>query len=171
MPKIQKSVKSLILPCASLLFLFLGAGSPTTSASLPAKGAQSEEPRTPPPATSHSLEEFCEQHWGELIEHGSYCRFAHWYLLNLKHAGARPLLTALELLPGDTLRVDSANFPEALVGGSSYDTSEEKVVVRKAGYLSFRSAPGQLLFSVERLGVERCFKEKAGRVDTAVCPN
>jgi hypothetical protein len=173
--KISKFGKSLLLPSASLLVLFLGAGSAVTVATTPTllgtSTATGTDTRAEPSLASASLDEFCQAHWGDLIEHGRYCRFEQWYHLNLKHAGTNALLMPLELLPGDTLRVEAARFPVALVGDRAYDASDEKVIVRNPGYLSFRAVPGQLYFSVERLGVERCFADRNGAVDTVVCPD
>lgn len=162
--------KSLLLPTVSLVTLFIGAGSAVTVATTSTLLGTSTETNVETDTQSPALADFCADHWGDLIDHGRYCRFEQWYHLNLKHAGADPVLTGMPLLPGDTLRLESSRFPEAVVGGVAYDASEEHIVVRAPGYLSFRAVRGQLYFSVERLGLERCFADKGGAIETVACP-
>lgn len=169
--KLSQFGKNILIPAASLVVLFIGAGSAVTVATTQTLLGTDTATSAPPVVPSSALADFCEEHWGELYEHGRYCRFEQWFHLNLKHAGADPVLTAIPIMPGDTLRLESATVPEALIGDISYDAGDEKIVARVPGYLAFRAAGAQSYFTVERLGLERCFAELDGRIDTIPCPS
>jgi hypothetical protein len=67
--------------------------------------------------------------------------------------------------------LESAHIPEAWVGDVKYDASEEKIVASSSGYLSFRADPQIGVFSVERLGIERCFATHESKIASVVCPD
>jgi len=158
----------LALPVISLALLFTAAGSALTVGT---NLSRTESKTASVPSAKVSLADFCDQYWGELDEHGHYCRFAQWFHLNLSHVGGKPVLTGIAVLPGDTLRVEARNIPEALVGGKSYDASEDHVIAKTGGYLEFRAVEGQHAFSVDRVGVERCYADAGGKLDTVACPS
>jgi hypothetical protein len=159
---------SILSPSLSLLALCAVGGTVLTLAN--SSSSLRAEPRVDAIGSGPSLADFCAREWGELADHGRYCRFEQWYHLNLRHAGEGMVITGIPVLPGDTVRVEATSVPQALVGTGTYDASEEKIVSSTAGYLAFRAPHGQGIFSVERVGLERCFVRKGSSIDAAACP-
>ncbi|MGZ3685860.1 MAG: hypothetical protein ACXVB9_21020 [Bdellovibrionota bacterium] len=167
---IKKLGKHFLLPAASLTVLLVAAGS---SAMNPAQRADSiggPKPASPVFGANPALESFCEQFWGELSNDGSYCRFAQNYHLNLAHVGASAVVTNIPVVPLDTISLDSVTPPDVVIGPDSYGAGGESFIVASSGYVTLRAAPGQAMFSVQRVSVERCYGAPDGRVTPVACP-
>ena len=178
MSMFTKFGKNLLLPAAALVVVFIAAGSAATVATtntftrtgMRGAAADGPKPASPVRESNPALENFCDQFWGDLSSDGLYCRFSQSFHLNLAHAGRGTVLTNIPVVPSDTLSVDSANLPDVVIGSEAYDAGVDSFVAESAGYLSFRTAPGQDIFSVQRVSMERCYAAPEGRVVTVVCP-
>jgi hypothetical protein len=163
----KKITRSLLPPAASAALLLLASGS---AAPLAPPASPGDAPGAfVGPSASHALEEFCAQHWGTLSGDAGVCRFEQSFHLNLTHAGEAPVLTGIAIAPTDTVRVEAANVPEAVIGARSYEASR-RFVAPAGGYLSFRPAPGQGIFSVQRVTIDRCFTASESGIGPVACP-
>lgn len=164
----------LLLPAATITVLFV-AGSAVTRATIGSATSTgvsiSAAPAVKPaPESNAALEAFCEQNWGELSENGAVCRFTQRFHLNLTHVGGGIALTNIPVVPLDTLSLEATNPPDVVVGNETYGVGGESLLLASAGYLSFRVADGQALFSVQRVSLERCYSQSGGEVNTVECP-
>jgi hypothetical protein len=174
MNKASKWAKHLVLPVATIAVLFV-AGSVVTKATIgnaTSTGLSvSAVPLVPPAAVSSAaLESFCEQKWGELSNDGSVCRFTQRLQVNLTHVGSGVAVTNIPVVPLDTLRVEASSPADVVVGNETYGAGAGTLLLASSGYLSFQAAPGQTVFSVQRVMLERCYSASGVDVSSVECP-
>jgi hypothetical protein len=164
--------KHLLLPAVTTLVLF-GAGSAVTTAKIgspTSTGVSLSSSLSGASDSPTALEAFCERSWGELSSDGEVCRFTQRFHLNLSHVGGGLALTNIPLVPQDTLSLEATNPPDVVVGNDTYGTGGDTLRLASSGYLSFRVAEGQTLFSVQRVTLERCYAAIAGALSSVACP-
>ncbi len=166
---LKKFLQSLVLPASTLVFVFIAAGSVVTVATT-STDLSVAKPAPAAPAKS-PLQSLCAQYWGVMGQDGSYCEFEQTFHLNITHAGQETLVTRVPLVAGDTVSISAVNNPHAIVGSESFGTYGGQFTATSGGYLSFRATSPIGLFSVKQVRVLRCYREQAGALVSAVCPN
>ncbi|HEY8279338.1 MAG TPA: hypothetical protein VIH99_06935 [Bdellovibrionota bacterium] len=161
--------KSLLMPATMLALVFVAAGSVVTVATT-STGTSTESVNGISAARDSRLEAFCRQYWGSVSPDGYLCRFDLTVHVNLSHVGRSLALSRIAVVPGDTVSVISANNPEVVVGSETYGNGSHGFVAGSSGYLSFRADPGQTVFSVLQVRIQRCFGVLEGKIDTLACP-
>jgi hypothetical protein len=66
--------------------------------------------------------------------------------------------------------VEATSPADVVVGKEVYGAGAGTLLLASAGYLSFQAAPGQAVFSVQRVMLERCYSASGVDVNTVECP-
>lgn len=169
---VKKFLKSLVMPTATMIFVFVAAGSVVTVATTSTQVSVSEPVAAAVPAPEASVKALCDQYWGVMVGDGQICEFEQIFHVNLSHAGKEEVLTPIALVPGDTVIVSAVNSPDAVVGGVNYGPKSAMFRASSAGYLAFRASARLSVFTVKEVRVLRCFfLAQDGEIDTTACPN